>query len=283
MDVVILSLCSAALFGGMTVALRPALLRGGDPYVGALATVGPAFLVAALAALVRGDWDLAGVWPFLLAGLVAPGLSQLLFTRAVREAGPSRASATVGMAPLFSVTFAVVLLDEPLVVGIGLGALLIVSGGLILATEGGRPEHVRSIGLVFALSCALAFAARDTLVRWLSLDTGVTPELAIAATLLGGSIAILGTVLVASRRPVGTAGWHLFLPAGLMFGLSYITLYEAFYRGRVSIVVPLVATECLWGIGLSALFLRHVEGVGRRLALGACFVVAGGILIGLSR
>jgi hypothetical protein len=30
-------------------------------------------------------------------------------------------------------------------------------------------------------------------------------------------------------------------------------------------------------------FLRQIEGVGRRLVLGACFVVAGGILIGLSR
>jgi uncharacterized membrane protein len=69
----------------------------------------------------------------------------------------------------------------------------------------------------------------------------------------------------------------------VLFGISYVTLYEAFYRGRVSVVVPLVATESLWGVGLSALFLRHVEGVGRRLALGACFVVAGGILIGISR
>jgi drug/metabolite transporter, DME family len=283
MDAVVLALFSAALFGAMTVALRPALARGGDPFVGALATVLPALCVALAAAAIRGEWDVAGVWPFLLAGLIAPGTSQILFTLAVREAGPSRASATVGMAPLFSVTFAVVLLGEPLVAGIVVGALLIVVGGLVLATEGGRPEHVRPIGLVLALACALAFASRDTLVRWLSLDTHVSPELAISATLLGGAVAILCTVLVGSRRPLRVAGWHLFVPAGLMFGLSYVSLYEAFYRGRVSVVVPLVATESLWGIGLSALFLRHVEGVGRRLALGACFVVAGGILIGITR
>ena len=74
-----------------------------------------------------------------------------------------------------------------------------------------------------------------------------------------------------------------FVPAGLLFGLSYVSLYEAFFRGRLSIVAPLVATESLWGVGLSALFLRQIEGVGRRLVLGALFVVAGGILIGLSR
>ena len=49
-----------------------------------------------------------------LALLLAPGTSQVLFTYAVRDAGPSRASATVGMAPLFAVTFAAVILDEPL-------------------------------------------------------------------------------------------------------------------------------------------------------------------------
>lgn len=43
---------------------------------------------------------------------------------------------------------------------------------------------------------------------------------------------------------------------------------------------PLGATESLWGVVLSALLLRHSEGVGRRLALGAVLVVAGGAAIG---
>ena len=73
------------------------------------------------------------------------------------------------------------------------------------------------------------------------------------------------------------------MPAGLLFGLSYVSLYEAFFRGRLSVVAPLVATESLWGVGLSALFLRRIEGVGRRLVIGALFVVAGGIVIGLTR
>ena len=62
-----------------------------------------------------------------------------------------------------------------------------------------------------------------------------------------------------------------------------MSLYEAFFRGSLSVVAPLVATESLWGVGLSAVFLRQIEGVGRRLASGACFIVVGGILIGLSR
>ena len=69
----------------------------------------------------------------------------------------------------------------------------------------------------------------------------------------------------------------------MLFGLSYVCLFEAYFRGRVSVVSPLVATESLWGVGLSALLIRQTEGMGKRLALGALLVVAGGALIGATR
>jgi len=69
----------------------------------------------------------------------------------------------------------------------------------------------------------------------------------------------------------------------VLFGLSYLCLFEAYYRGRVSVVSPLVATESLWGVGLSALLLRRHELVGPRLFGGAALVVAGGVLIGVFR
>ncbi|RDI73947.1 EamA-like transporter family [Gaiella occulta] len=279
---VLLALGSALLFGSMTVALRPAMARGDDPLLGALLTVLTALAVALAAAIVVGRWDIAGTWPFLLAGVLGPGLSQLLFTFAVRDAGPSRTSATVGMAPLFAVLFAVVLLGEPVVAGIVAGAVLIVSGGILLAGERGRPAHVKATGLVLALAAALVFALRDTFVRWLSVDTGVSPALATLATLTSGALTILVVLLVA-RRPLSLRAIPAYVPAGLLFGLSYVCLFEAFYRGRLSVVSPLVATESLWGVGLSAVFLRRHELVGPRLAAGAALVVAGGVLIGVFR
>jgi uncharacterized membrane protein len=68
---------------------------------------------------------------------------------------------------------------------------------------------------------------------------------------------------------------------GVVFGLSYVSLFEAFYRGRVTIVSPIVATESLWGVVLSILLLRHTELVGRRVLIGAVLIVAGGVLIGV--
>ena len=276
-----LALASAALFGAMTVALRFALARYPDAEAGALLTIAAAFAVT-LPFVALGEVDLGGIWPFLLAGVLGPGCSQVLFTLAVREAGPSRTSVTVGTAPLFSVAIALILLDEPAKAGVLVGALLIVVGGILLVREPGRPEHVRWIGLGFALLATIIFAVRDNLVRHLSLDTDVEPALAAAATLLAGGLTVAAWLL-ATRRRLPLAGSRAFVPSGILFGLSYVCLFEAYYRGRVTVVSPLVATESLWGVALSALFLRRHELVGPRLVGGAALVVAGGVLIGVFR
>ena len=58
-------------------------------------------------------------------------------------------------------------------------------------------------------------------------------------------------------------------------------LFEAYYRGRVTVVSPIVATESLWGVALSLLLIRHSELVGRRVLAGAALIVAGSVLIGV--
>jgi drug/metabolite transporter (DMT)-like permease len=280
-DAVVLAIASAFLFGAMTVAVRLALRRGTWPEAGALYTVLAALTFTLPFAVVEGG-DLAGIWPFLLAGLLGPGLSQLLFTLAVHTAGPSRTSVVVGTAPLFSVAIALVVLDEALKAGLVVGAILIVAGGVLLVGERGRPEHVRAIGLVLALTATLIFATRDNLLRWLAIDTEVEPGRAAAATLGAGAAVILAYTLV-RRAPLSRREARDFLPAGLFFGASYVCLFEAYYRGPVTVVSPLVATESLWGVALSALVLRRSEGVGRWLAAGALLIVAGGVLIGTFR
>jgi drug/metabolite transporter (DMT)-like permease len=232
----------------------------------------PALAVCLIGTLVRPD--LHGAWPFLLAGLLAPGGSQILFTLALREIGSSRTSVTVGMAPLVAVAIALVFLDEPLRAPLVLGALGVVGGGLLLAGERTRPEHLRARGLAFAALACTLFAVRDNVVR--ALHAHADPETAAAATMLAGTVV---ASLWTRRRP-STAQLRALAPAGVLFGLSYLCLFEAYFRGRVSVVSPLVATESLWGVALSALLLRHTEGVGRRLVAGAVLVVAGGALIG---
>ncbi len=266
----------------MSVALRMALDRDPDAALGTIATAGTALVVALVAATAetpaRG-LHLSSAWPFLLAGLLSPGAAQIFVTVAIRESGSSRVSMIFGTAPLVSVTIALVFLNEPASAPLIAGAVLIVAGGVLLARERERPAHLNRLGLVLAFAGASLFAIRDNLVRHLAVgSTAVPPAVAAAAALLGGTVLIA----VWARQGIGRR-WIPFLPAGVFFGASYVCLFEAYYRGRVTVVAPLVAIESLVGVALSAVLLRESELVGRRLVLAAALVVAGGALIGAFR
>ena len=305
-----------------------ALQRDPDVALATLATTGTALVVALVAAAgeepARG-LSLASTWPFLLAGLLSPGAAQIFVTIAIRDSGSSRVSMIFGTAPLVSVTIALLFLGEPARAPLIAGAVLVVAGGVLLAREQDRPEHLNRLGLVFAFAGATLFAIRDNLVRHLAVGrTAVPPAVAAAAALLGGTVLIAlwagsnagraGVARPEDRAPsalpgagsnAGRAGvarphggglsplpgarlwigrrWLPFVPAGVLFGGSYVSLFEAYYRGRVTVVAPLVAIESLAGVALSALLLRHSELVGKRLIASAALIVAGGALIGAFR
>ena len=188
------------------------------------------------------------------------------------------------MAPLFAVTIAVVAFGERPGPAVLVGALLVVAGGIALALESERPQHVRSVGIVIALVGAALFALRDNLVRHLSLETAV-PSMTAGAAMLAASLVVTSLFVVARRNRVVwprtvVARWLL---PGTFVGFSYVALFEAFYRGTVSVVAPIVATESLFGVVFSALLLRRSERVGARVVVGAALVVAGGALIAVVR
>ena len=266
----------------MSVALRMALERDPDVALGTLATAATALIVAVVAAAVeepaRG-LDLGGAWPFILAGLLSPGAAQIFVTFAIRDAGSSRVSMVFGLAPLVSVTIALGIFGEPPRIPLLIGVVLVVAGGVMLARERDRPAHLNRLGLVYAFAGATLFAIRDNLVRHFAVDrAAVPPAVAATAALLGGT----ALVAVWARQGIDRR-WLRFVPAGLLFGGSYIALFEAYYRGRVTVVAPLVAIESLVGVGLSALLLSKSELVGRKLLVCAALIVAGGALIGATR
>jgi drug/metabolite transporter (DMT)-like permease len=288
---VLLALTSALLFGAMTVALRAALRGHPEPDVAAVACTVVALAVSLVAVVLDpGTGELGRpneLAIFALAGLLAPGVSQILLVIGVRDAGASRTAVVFGTAPLFGATMAILFLDEPFEWALAVGAGLIVGAGFLLAGETTRPAHFRLAGMGFALAATFLFSVRDVLVRWYSEDTALGSVEAAAASLVAGSLVV--TAWVAANRgrafvaALSSRALLRFVPAGVFFGLSYVLLFEAYYRGKVTVVSPLVATESLWGVLLAALFLRRSELVGPRLVLGAVLVVAGGALIGANR
>jgi uncharacterized membrane protein len=281
---VLLAAGAAMLFGALAVAIRVALRPGVDPEAASLVTTGVACATCAAIAAMFGEWSATpwrDVWPFLAAGTVAPGISQMLFTRAVSLIGASRTAIVVGISPVLSAAIAIPLLGEPLRGGLVAGTLLVVGGGTMLAWERGGPRGLFTAGAGLTAIAAVLFSARDNFVRWAERGNDVpgvvagTCSLAAATVVIAIAVAARGSVLPRVR-----AATRPFLVSGTIYGGAYACLLAAFDRGRVTVVSPLYATESLWAVLFSAILLRRSEAVGIRLAAAALLVVAGGALIG---
>ena len=274
------------LFGAMGVVLRIGLDRGGDAEGGAaIAAVVGALVAVGLAVAGGGEVVAAELWPFALAGMLVPGTSSIVMFHAIRLAGPSRALVVIGVAPLLSVLLALAVLDEPFVPELAIGTILVVSAGVLLAGEA-RPQHVRVLGGVLALTCAAMFAGRDILVRWAAREEHPPPLVATATSLAFAAAAVLAWLVVVRGRTFAERvrrGRGAFALAGLCLALAYAALLTALDTGRVTVVAPLNASQSLWGVVFAALLLRRTEAIGRRVVLAAVLVVAGGALIGAFR
>jgi drug/metabolite transporter (DMT)-like permease len=282
-----LAALSAVLFGAMAVAIRVSFRPGSDPEAVSLATTAGALVVClVLAAPFLGGLTWHGVWPFLAAGLVAPGLSQVLFVRAIQAVGASRTAILVGVSPLLSALFAISLLGEPVRAGLVLGTVAIVGGAVALVSTRSAAARLTAAGAAAGILAASLISARDNVVRWADTGNAVPGVVAAAACLVSATV-LITAILLARRRPLLPMSlrpaFRPLVAAALLFGLAYGAVFVAFDHGRVTIVAPLYATESLWAVVWSALVLKRAEGVGPRLVLASALMVAGGMLIGVSR
>lgn len=291
MEAVGLGLLAGALFGLLTVLVRRGIMRVPDPVAGSVVVIGFALAVVLAATVLTGRaGDLAdgrAALAYVLIGLVAPGLSQIVFMLAVRDAGASRVAIMIGTAPLLATVIAVGFRDEPLKAGLVAGTALIVVGGASLAWERALPAGFRKRGIVLGLACALLFAMRDNAMRIAGLETDMDARAATAWTLVGALIAVAGFALVTRRGALpGTLRglWRAYLPAGIVFGLAYTTLTIALAVGKVTVFAPLNAMQSMWTLLFAWVLIgRSGDAIGARVIGAMALVVAGGILIGIFR
>jgi drug/metabolite transporter (DMT)-like permease len=289
-DALLFGALSGALFGALAVAVRYGLSRGVPAEVGATVSASVALVVVGVIAVLTGAFadpiEARDVLLFAAIGAGVPGLSQIAFVQAIRHAGAARAAVLIGVAPLLSFMLAAIFLGEGINAGLVAGAALIVVAGASLSLERRKPPGYRTLGAVLAVLCAGLFAIRDTLVRWASGDATLDPLVRTVVSLAAAAIVVgAWTSLTRRSRPALQVRRALraFAPAGICLGAAYLCLIVALDRGRVTIVAPLNATQSLWGVIFAATLLGKREAVGPRLLVAAVLVVAGGVLIGISR
>lgn len=290
MAAVLLALLAGASFGIMAVFMRMGLRRVPDAALGATHTTAVGFLATAIVALALTQardlaWD--EMWPFFVLGLAVPGLTHVMLAHAMQGIGASRTMVITGALPLVSSFAAIVFLGEALRAPLVIGTVLIVASVFVAAADRARPENYAAIGVVWAVGSIVMFAARDTISRWVIVDSDV-PGVAAAAALLGGAtVAVLALVFITRYRdsPLSQLRGSLapFVAAGIAFGVAHLALLEAIERGKITIVSPLLGTVALWTVLFAAILLRQSEAISRRLVASAVLVVAGAAIIGIAR
>lgn len=282
---VLLACLTAFFFGALAVAVHKGIVWNADIRRGASAMTLVACATELVISFAAGESPASlssDVWPFVLAGAVAPGLSQILILRAVQGIGPSRATMLVGASPVLSSAIAIVFLKEPLRVALALGTAAVVAGVVVLARERGRAQGFFQIGTLFAVLSALLYATRDNLFRWSERATNHVPPLLGATVSLGAGALVLTLWAVATggrARSAWPSAVVAYLPSGLLVAFAYAALVGALDHGRVTVVSPLTATQGLWAVLLSWLVVGKREGVGRRLVLSATLIVAGAAVV----
>ena len=218
---------------------------------------------------------------FILVGIFVPGIARFFMFKGMERLGASITSCLTNSTPLFATVFAVSFLNErPTLINI-LGTLSIVVG-IISLTWKSATKTWRSGDLLFPLSAAFLFAARDNLVRF-----GL---LKIHSPLLGATIAATTSFITMSvlyllfeeKKPLqktSRTGFKLFAAAGFMNFLSYAFAYTALSMERVSLISPLINGSSLFILPLSALLLKDVEKITPRKIAAILLVVLGVLLI----
>jgi len=214
---------------------------------------------------------------FVGVGLFFPAAVTLLNFESNRRMGPTAASTISSTAPLFSVAAALVFLNETLTLPVTAGIAAIMAG--VMALSWSSKEYSRRWPL-WVIAIPIAGAACRGLAQT-TIKVGLDLwQSAFAAALIGYTVSAVVILLftflpgrtkssVYSRQAVPR-----FVFAGILNGLGLLLSYEAFGRGQVTTIAPILGTFPVFTFFLSILFLRD-ERITVRAAIGVLLTVVG--------
>jgi drug/metabolite transporter (DMT)-like permease len=225
--------------------------------------------------------DLSAAGLFAAIGLLFPAAVTLLNFESNRLLGPNIAGAVAGLAPLFAVLLALMLLGEPLRFWQLSGIAAIVTGVVLMYTGHWQAFTVRGLCLLALPVGASAIRGFVQPVVKLGLERWHNPIAAVVIGYTVSSAVLILAALVPGRtpeQPFDRRGALWFAAVGLCNGSAVLSMYAALGRGPVALVSPLIATYPLVTLLLSLRFLKR-ERVNVRLVASVSIMVGGVVLL----
>jgi len=218
---------------------------------------------------------------YLISGCIQPLVARALFYEGITRIGVARAGPLRGSEPLFATAIAIIFFQERPGWLVFLGTTLIVTSLWLISGNPNRDARWRLIDAVFPISAALISAVSQSL-RKQALKIVPDPFVAVAMVTTVSLILLLGFVFATQRTrqlKMEREGFRFFLCASSIATLAQVANFVALGRGQLSVIIPLLNTTPLFTVLFTVLFLRNIETVNFRIAVGAALMVTGVVLI----
>jgi drug/metabolite transporter (DMT)-like permease len=278
-----LALFSTLAFGAAFV-LTQFALRWMPPRLGAAFSVPSSTLLfwcLAPFSIRPAEVDLNAAGLFAVIGLLFPAVVTLLNFETNRLMGPNIAGAVGGLAPLFAVLLAVMLLGEHVRFFQLFGIAAIAAGVVLMYSGQWKAFTVRGLRLLALPLTASAIRGFVQPVIKLGLERWHNPIAAVVIGYTVSSLVLILAALVPGRALEQTFDIRgpLWLAAvGLCNGSAVLSMYAALGLGPVTLVSPLIASYPLVTLLLSFRFLK-CERVDARLVAAVAITVGGVVLL----
>ncbi len=222
------------------------------------------------------------IWYFAVGGLFASGLGRWLVYVSIDRLGVARSIPVVSTTPMFASILAVLLVGEHWTLGAFFGTVLIICGVIVISRTHEQTAEWRRRDLIFPLLGALSFSFSAS-VRKLGFFIDNLPLMASCVNATTGLVlAILMIYGQGGPRkvlPMSRSVFAWFVGAGICNTAGMLANFYALSTGDIVIVEPLISTNPVLTVVLTAIFLRDVETVNLRVAVGVGFTFVGTLLL----
>jgi len=218
---------------------------------------------------------------FIVAGVFAPALGRTLNFVGIERIGVARSVPVINISPVVASILAVFVLREVWTLQNMLGTGFVVLGVIVLSSAQPAKGLWRKIDIIYPLLGAIVFGISINL-RKLGLMVDNVPFIAAAVTSTTGFLFALGMLRTTRGRQIFSMSRQSFgwlFAAGIVNTGAVLSNFYALSLGKVVIVEPLVSTNPVLSILLSAIFLKDLETVTSRVIAGALCTVVGTILV----
>jgi drug/metabolite transporter, DME family len=214
---------------------------------------------------------------FGVVGISQLGVRLLAYT-GVLKIGPSRGSALQSINPLISATIAIVVLRESATAVTVVGSLLVVAGVILVSWKADKELlNFRWWHLLLPMGAAILSGVNHPIRRY---ALGLSNEPLFFSAFMGfvTLLAFAAYMTTSSKEP--RLAWDRralwpFVCTGIFETFSIFLIITALSIGPVVVIAPIAATYPVWSLIGAKLFLRDVERIGLKAAVGILSVVAG--------